>query len=435
MLLGLLVLVVAVALVAAFVALATFASPGWPFPVLGVVLGLLPFAQPPLLPGTLLLLAVLLCWCSLVTREHRLPPPIVPLVLGALLVLTGALSLVATGVAREPVADFLRWAIATSVVVPLAACGPELRATTARAFVGGATLAGALGVVLLAVDPAGRSLVSLGVVERDPFGGNLRAFRYADGDAVARLTSVWLDPNIAALMMSGALLLGLALMRGWARLLCAAVLLLAITLTFSRAAYAGLALGGLLLVVLGGTPARLRARLAVAGVALAAALLAVPGVLARLLASFSPSDVGSRARWEALAAFPGEMGGHWLFGRGWGLPELVDGAVARVSNHPANVPLLTLYRGGILMALVMVVLLGWLAHRGWRLLRRPTFEESALGAGLLGLVLVTFQLDFPVVTILPAVVLLGLLLVHAHPGSPPSAASPATGTASPEVAR
>lgn len=399
----------------ALVALSTFASPGWPFRALGFALGALPFAQVPGLPGSLPLQLVLLSWCALLTGAYARPRASATVVLTGLLLGVGALSLVATGLGGEAVPDYLRWAIATSAVVPLLAAGAPARDALGRAFVYGSTLAALLGVLLLRLDPAGDSLVAAGLVERDPFGGNLRSVRYGDGSVSTRLVGVWLDPNIAGLMMTGALLLALVLLRGNARVVCSAVLVLAIALTLSRAALGTVAVGGLLLVLAGGVNARSRRRLALLGAAVAAGLLALPGVLTRLRESLGSSDIGARARWEALEAFPDAMAQHWLFGRGWGLPELVDGTVARVSNHPANAPLLTLYRGGLVTALVFTALLLLLVVLAWRLLRRPTFEEAALGAGLIALVLVAFQLDFPVVTILPAVVLLAVLLAHAEP--------------------
>lgn len=399
----------------AVVALTTFASPGWPFRALGLTLGGLPFAQLPGLPGTLVLLLVALCWCALATGAYRMPRPTKPVVLTALLLGTGALSLVATGLSGEAIPDYVRWAVASSVLVPVAVAGRGIQAALGRAFVYGATLAGAAGILLLRFDPAGRTVAGAGLVERDPFGGNLRAVRFADGSVGTRLTSVWLDPNVAGLMMTGALLLALALLRGKPRIVCAVVLTLAIALTLSRAAFGTLAVGGLLLVVASGLTGRTRGLLALLGAAVAGGLLLVPTVLTRLRESFGSSDVGTRARLDAIADLPEVMAGHWVFGRGWGLPELLEGSVARVSNYPANATLLTLYRGGVLMAIVFTALLVLLLVRGWRLLRQPTFEEAALGAGAISLVLVAFQLDFPVVTILPAVVLLGLLLVYTSP--------------------
>lgn len=401
-------------IVLALLTLATFASPGWPFRALGVALGALPFAKLVVVPGTIILLLIALCWASLATGAFARPRPSRPVVLTGLLLLTGALSLAATGVAGEALTDFVRWGLAASIVVPLLVVGSETRVAVAKAFAVSATVAGALGVLLLRFDPGGDLVAGAGLVERDPFGGNLRAVRFADGSVQARLTGVWLDPNVAGLMMTGALLLALVFLRGRARVICGGVLVLAIGLTLSRAALGSLAVGGLLLVLASNLPARLRARLALLGIAVGAGMLAIPAVRTRLLDSFGSSDIGSRARLDALADLPGLMSGHWLFGRGWGLPELLDGSIARVSNYPANAALLTLYRGGMLMAIVFTALLVVLLVQGWRLLRRSAFEEAVLGAGVLGLVLVAFQLDFPVVTIIPAVVLLGLLVVYTH---------------------
>lgn len=413
----------------AVLALATFASPGWPFRALGLVLGLLPFAKLVVVPGTVLLLLSALCWCALATGAYRWPRPTKPVVLTALLLVTGALSLAGTGIGGEAVLDYVRWGLTTSLVVPVLAAGPAVQAALGRTFVLATTIAGGAGVLLLELDPAGTLLSRLGVVGTDPFGGNLRVVRLTGGGVEARLTSVWLDPNVAGLMMTGALLLGLVLLRGRTRVLCSTVLLLAIALTLSRAAFGTLVVAGLLLVLAGGLRAPVRARLGLLGLLVGAGTFALPAVRSRLMDSFSSSDVGSRARWQALLDLPDLMAGHWLFGRGWGLPELLDGNVARVSNYPANAALLTLYRGGVLMALVFAALLVLLLVRGWRLLRRPAFEESVLGAGVLGLVLVAFQLDFPVVTIIPAVVLLALLVALTSPGTatgpPPTEEVPA----------
>ena len=52
-----------------------------------------------------------------------------------------------------------------------------------------------------------------------------------------------------------------------------------------------------------------------------------------------------------------------------------------------------------------------IACRGsWQLLRQQRLDAAVLGAGFLGLAVVALQVDFPVVTLAPATLILSLLL-------------------------
>lgn len=406
------VVLVLVALLAGTLAvLLTFANPMIPFIGLALSVSLVPFADVPGLPGSVVLVMCAWCWASLTTGHVRLRLPQAPVIAVAALIVLSGLSLAGTVDSWEAVTDFARWAIASSVVYPLWLLSADQRARVGRALGYGATLAAAAGIVLLAANPSGSWVANLGLTGTDP-NGNSRVVLNPGGEPLNRLTSTYLDPNIGALLMSLGLLMVLSTMTGLRRILCSGVLVLAIALTLSRAAMGSIALGGLLLILCSGLRWQSRLRLALLGLVASGWVLSLPGITHRLKGSFSSTDVGSSQRWAALVDLPHQMHGHWLLGRGWGLPELLYGNVARLTNYPANAPLLSMYRGGIFVGTAFTVLMVLLVVAAWRLLRRSDFSSAAFGAGTLGIAVVAFQLDFPVVTIVPVVVLLSLLVAE-----------------------
>jgi multisubunit Na+/H+ antiporter MnhF subunit len=159
------------------------------------------------------------------------------------------------------------------------------------------------------------------------------------------------------------------------------------------------------------------------GLAGAIGLFAVPAVRTRLSNSFGANDQGSSARWDAFRIFPGQMSGHWLLGRGFGAPELTNATAAAATNYVANAPLLTVYRGGVVVGLAFTALMLTAGLHAWRLLRGSRFETVVVGAGYLGVMLVALQLDFPVVTLSPATLTFALLL--AFVARPEATADPA----------
>lgn len=329
--------------------------------------------------------------------------------LSAVLVGLAAFSFLGNPISTASISDFVRWSVTVAAVYPLSVLPTAALARVGRWFVYGCTAAAAFGIALVSIDRDGTKLDALTIFGYSPNGGNGR-FVFGEGGNIARLTSTYVDPNLGGFIMAVGLILGLALLRGRLRILCAGVLILAIALTLSRADIGAVAVAGVLLVLFSGLSPGIRRRLFTVGLVGGIAMLAVPAVRARLTNSFGENDRGSSARWEAFEIFPEQMSGHWLLGRGFGAPELTDAAAAAATNYVANAPLLTVYRGGVVVGIAFTVLMLTAALVAWRLLRRRAFEPAVVGAGYLGIMIVCLQLDFPVVTLSPATLAFALLL-------------------------
>ena len=305
------------------------------FLALGFVLGAAPWVCLPVRAIPLLYPLAVLCWGTLVVGRFACIGPAGPTAQRLVLILVSAFSFIGHAPSHAAEQEFLRWALLSSLVYPLCSLGLPLLASVGRAYVAGAVLAAAGGLLLLRLDPHGDRLSSLSFLGYDPNGGNQRVVLNATGGRL-RLTSSYVDPNLAGLMLSAALVLGLVLLRRRWAILCTSVLALAIAFTLSRAALAWLVTGACLLVVASRIPRPLRRNLALSGAVAVVAILCLGQVRDRLSSSFGSNDTGSQARLEALRHFPSAMSGHWLLGRGWGLPELVSGQAAQVTNNVAN---------------------------------------------------------------------------------------------------
>ncbi len=75
----------------------------------------------------------------------------------------------------------------------------------------------------------------------------------------------------------------------------------------------------------------------------------------------------------------------------------------------ANAPLLTLYRGGIILGFLAVAALVVLVARSWTTSSR-SFEDAVVCCGVIAFVLVALQLDFLVVIDIPATIVFSLLV-------------------------
>ena len=98
-------------------------------------------------------------------------------------------------------------------------------------------------------------------------------------------------------------------------------------------------------------------------------------------------------------------------------------SLGRVINYVANGPLVTIYRGGVVLGIVVVVVLLVLVVRSWFAARR-SFEDAVVCCGVIGIVLVALQLDFPIVIQAPATALFSFLVglsLAPHPPDPPGA--------------
>lgn len=392
-----------IALVAAWV---TAVHPRLLLCAFALVLALVPYAD---VPGTripVLLVLALGIWVALMFLpgvEFR--PGWVEAGLLVWVAVAG-LSMVATGVSTGALEEYAAWLAATAVVVPVRFLPPDVRLLVIRVFVFGCAVAAVIGIALLRFDPRGLFLSRLSFAGYDPEGGNAQLVLGTE-ENLLRLTGTFVEPNIAGLVLAVGLLLAVATTRGLWRVLLVVVIGAALLLTLSRAALATVAVAALVLVLT--TPGRRRLAVLAAGAVAAAGALAIPTVRERLLNSFGPNDTGSLARWLAIQDFPAQMEGNWWWGLGWAREEFRDFGVGVTVNYIANAPLLTVYRGGILVGLVAGVLLLAVLVRSLAATRR-SFHHAVLASGLVALCLVALQVDFPVVTQAPATAVFSFLL-------------------------
>ena len=376
------------------------------FCVFALVLAMVPYAD---VPGSRIPVLLVLCvgiWVALMfLPDVGFRPGWIELLLFAWAGVA-ALSVVANGVSLEAFEEYAAWLAATAVVVPIRFLPPDARTPFLRSYVIGVALAAAAGIALLVLDPRGAFLARLSFLGYDPVGGNAQRV-LGDEENALRLTGTFVEPNIAGLVLAVGLLLAIASFRGAWRVVLVAVIGAALLLTLSRSALATVAVALVVLALASGR----RQRLAVlaAGVLVLVGAFAIPTVRERLFNSFGPNDTGTQARWLAFQEFPSTMEGNWWWGLGWAREEFRDFGVGVTVNYIANAPLLTYYRGGVLVGTLGVLLLVAVLVWAFASLRR-SFHHAVLASGLVGFCLVALQLDFPVVTQAPATAAFSLLL-------------------------
>lgn len=326
------------------------------------------------------------------------------------LIVTSALSVVATAGAVVDYTEFGKWLVSTLIVVALLRLPREELELFGRIYVYSASSAAAFAVVIFFADPAGTLIGYL-----SPFGYGTESestrFVYTDTGTTVRLAGTYIDPNAAGIGLFVALMLCVLLLRGKMRIALSALLFGSIVLTLSRAALFSVIAGvGLMLLF---QELRTRERIAIVSGFVGAflAALAIPTIRNRVFSSFGSGDAGSEARGDALADFPGHMSGHWLFGLGWGRTEFKDPGSAFEVNYVANAPLLSVYRGGILVGIAFVGILLVGAYLGYKCLRSKKWEYGFVGGGFIGFSVVALQLDFPVVTIPATTMAFSVLIV------------------------
>jgi hypothetical protein len=379
------------------------------FCAMALLLGAAPGVQTPVLGVSVAFVLSAAIWVALAVMpevQHRVGWGAG---LSAVLIGTAVFTLLGNPITGAAVSDFVRWSVTAAAIYPLSVLPGAYLARVGRWFVHGCTAAAAFGIVLVAIDRDGSKLNKLTIFGYDPNGGNGRFVFGANGN-FARLTSTYVDPNLGGFLMAVGLILGLALLRGRLRVISAGILVVAIALTLSRADIGSVAVGGVVLVLFSHVSGRIRGRLLTLGLGAGFAMLAIPAIRSRLTNSFGANDRGSSARWDAFRIFPDQMAGHWILGRGFGAPELINANAAAATNYVANAPLLSVYRGGLVVGLAFTALMLTAGLHAWRLLRRTGFEPAVVGAGYVGIMLVALQLDFPVVTLSPATLAFSLLL-------------------------
>ncbi|MCW2800860.1 MAG: O-antigen ligase protein [Aeromicrobium sp.] len=334
-----------------------------------------------------------------------------------LVVLAGValLSVVATGVSKGSLVEYVAWLAATAVVIPIRHLPEGARRACIRAFVVSCGAAALVGIALVRLDPRGAFLSRLSFVGYNRVGNNVQLVPGRETNVV-RLTGTFVEPNIAGLILAVGLLLAVAYLSGVRRVLLTVTIGVALLLTLSRASLGSIVVAVLVLIVFSGG----RRRWALLGAALAAGLatLAIPTVRERLFNSFGPSDTGSLERSLAFHDFPQQLQGHWWWGLGWAREEFRDPVIGRTVNFVANAPLLTIYRGGLVLGGLCVLILLVIVLRSVVATQR-TFPEAVLASGLIGLSVVALQLDFPVVIQPPATVAFSFLLGLALHRPPP----------------
>jgi hypothetical protein len=296
-------------------------------------------------------------------------------------------------------------------VFSLLQLSPENQARFGRIFVYGVALNSLFGLYLVAFDPnqtSFRYLRALGYAAE--YTGARFAFTNGGESRTMRLGGTWVDPNVAGIALVGAIAICIILFAGWRRVALAALIVVALLMTLSRASIFSVITGVLLVLVFHGMRSRDRMVLFGSLALLSAAAIAAPPIRRRIFTSFRSDDAGSSDRVEALRNFPHQLAGHWDFGLGWGRPEFINGQTAFLLNHVSNAPLLTIYRGGIFAGLAFLVVLVVGCVAAYRALRSPSLPWAIYGGIFIGFSVVALNLDHPVVGIPQATLQFSMLL-------------------------
>jgi polysaccharide biosynthesis protein PslJ len=384
--------------------------PLWLFWGLAAVVGALPFGYFPGVHVPLYLPFAAGALLAAVVHESNNVPfhPLEKAVV--LLLLASGVSLIFTGRDLVDVTVFVRWVIATLVMIALLRLSRDNLARFGRIYVYAATANALFGIAIVAADPNHRFIKLLSIFNYDREDTGRFVFTDEGASRFTRLGGTWVDPNIAGIGLVPALVMGIVLLKGKMRLAVTAILSAAIVLTLSRAAIFSV-LMGIALVALFHTM-RSRHRLVLfssVAFAVVGALL-VPAVRTRILSSFGSDDTGAQDRSRALAQWPHLMSGHWPFGLGWGRREFVDGAFAFNLNFVSNSPLIAIYRAGIIVGLIFIAILVMGCIMSYRALRSDSLPAAIYGGVFIGFCVVALQLDHPVVDIPQSVIAFGFFL-------------------------
>lgn len=382
---------------------ATAVHPFSIFVALAVVLGVAPYMHVPGTPIPMILALAATVWVALAFMPDIDTRPGWTELWILVIALLALMSVLASDPSGRALVEYAAWIVATAVIVPVRLLSPERRATMVRVFVVSAAVGSVLGILVRTGAP--RWLLDVLSHVGYNAGRNVQ-YVYRLDSATERLSGTFLEPNIAGLILAASLLLAVAYFRGPARVALVLVIGAGLLLTLSRASIATVAVAAVLVVLR--SPAR---RVAVLGAGLVAGLvaLAIPIVRTRLLDTFGPNDFGAVARQLALREFPQTMQGHWVWGLGWDREEFRSRSVGQLVNYVANGPLVTIYRGGIVLGAVVIFLLMVLVLRSWLAAHR-SFEDAVVCCGLIAFILVALQLDFPIVLQAPATTVFSFLV-------------------------
>lgn len=383
--------------------------PQWIRNALAFTLGALPLAHFPGFPLPVIFgfgIAVLLA--TLVHRSAVTTMSALELVV-VLLILTSAFSVVPNMTGFVDLNLFSQWFVATAVMIALLRLPRDQLRGFGRVFVYGAAVGSVFGILNLLFDPPGKMIAAL-----SPFGyavkGDTGRYVFTGDVFTTRLAGSYIDPNAAGIILFVALLVCVITCTGSTKVILATLIGSALALTLSRSAIFSLVAGVLLMLLFQRLRASQRISVIAGFVVITLLAAAVPVFNSRIFRSFSTDDVGAAARADALRDYPIMMEGHWLFGLGWGRREFFDPATTFVTNFVANSPLLTIYRGGLLVGLVFCLALIVGIVNGYRCMRSDKWEYGLMGGGFIGFVLIALQLDYPVVTIPPITMAFAVLL-------------------------
>jgi polysaccharide biosynthesis protein PslJ len=374
--------------------------PSWIYRSLAVVLGAVPLATIPGFGEPVVLVLAAGVWCAVLT--HRLADTRTsPLELGVgVLVITSLASLAVTVSTVRDLTEFVKWLLATSMVFALLRLNRSELRSFGKLFVYGTFVGAVFSLVAFFFDDAGVLVGRLAVIGIRQMG---------DTGGIPRLTGTYVEPNAAGIFLMIALAMAVVLLRGMQRFVIAGVIAAALVCTLSRSAMFSVVVAVIFLLLFQFMSTGRRTAIATTLALACVGAMTVPLVHHRITGTFK--DRGSLDRAQSLSEFNINMSGSWWFGKGWGLPEFVTSAAAFRTNHVANSPLLSIYRGGIFVgiAFVAVLLLGMLvAYRN--VYKRP-WECGVIGAVFAGFTVVGLQLDFPVVTHSPVTMVWSVLIV------------------------
>ena len=377
--------------------------PLWLFWSLALIIGALPFGQ---FPGVNLPLYLPLAFGAVVAVyvHPRLARSLHPLEIALwALVVTSVLSVLATSISPMSIVMIVRWTVVTLVAVALIRLSNEHLAKFGRIFVYGSLFNALFGLYIVAFD---RNQTSFRFLRIFGYAAEHTAprFAYSDGGEtqLIRLGGTSVDPNGEGIALVVALAVAIILFTGWRRLLYCAIIGLALLLTLSRASIFSVVVGFILVLIFHRMRTRDRS-LSLAGLAAVVVVGALtPSIRERFLSAFRSDDRGATDRVESLRDFPNQMAEHWLFGKGWDLPEFTDGNYAFLLNHVSNAPLLTIYRGGIFAGLAFIAVMVIGIYYSYQAIRSDSLPAAIYGGIFIGFCLVALQLDHPVAGSPPA---------------------------------
>lgn len=314
-----------------------------------------------------------------------------------------AVSVVVTSLSLGGLYQYVKWAIVSLAAVALMRLSNNDLERFGRIFVVVSAVNAFWGLLMVTVDKGQKSLAILkpfgydiSRVAMGERGGQDQLVNWAfapDGSRSIRLGGTWIAGNGAGLAFLVAIAICVLLFVGWQRFCMVLVMSIALLLTQSRQSMFTLFVAVLVVAVFHPMRPRYRWYAAGAFASLIVVALSVPYIRPRLLTAFASSDPGGAARRASLSDFPGQMGGHWLFGLGWARPEFKSGMASYQLNLISNSPLLHVYRAGLVVgvAFVIVCLIGCVI--AYRALGSRSFPFAFYGGVFIAFCLVALQLD------------------------------------------